>query len=242
MSAVKVRSANLRKRLAADQAQLTILEDRLSVARGAHERLDAFINSSQEVRRRLSAGIESVISSFVLGRAKGTFEELFRRLAKDPFFNVTVSGARVKRHAPEVDWHATYGVKDCADYRELPGYAVFSQGELNSCAIAFFLALATSHPSSLKFLVLDDPVQNMDEIHIEEFGNVLKFIKDILGYQIVVALHDESVYQFFKRQLHPTSKEQSLISYLFEPTDRGTEILKDSSAEFDPSTFVADVA
>jgi exonuclease SbcC len=236
VSATKVRSAELRKRVTGDQVQLTSFDARLLVARAAHERLDVFIGNAQEVRRRLSAGIEDVISSFALGSAKESFEELFRRLAKNPFFNVTVSSAKVRRHTPEVDWHAIYGG------REFPGYAVFSQGELNSCAIAFFLALATSHPSSLKFMVLDDPVQNMDEIHIEEFGNVLKFMKDILGYQIVVALHDESVYQFFKRQLHPTSKEQSLISYSFEPTDGGAEILKDTSADFDPSAFVANVA
>ena len=236
VSATKVRSAELRKRLTGDQVHLTSFDARLLVARAAHERLDAFIDTAQEVRRRLSAGIEGVISSFALGHAKESFEELFRRLAKNPFFNVTVSNARVRRHMPEVDWHAIYGG------REFPGYGVFSRGELNSCAIAFFLALATSHPSGLKFLVLDDPVQNMDEIHIEEFGNILKFMKDILGYQIVVALHDESVYQFFKRLLHPTRKGQSLISYSFEPTDRGTEILKDTSAEFDPSAFVANVA
>ena len=94
---------------------------------------------------------------------------------KNPFFQVSVPDVRVKWHKPEVDWCAVY------KERQFPGEAVFSQGELNSCAIAFFLALATSHTNGLQFLMLDDPVQNMDEIHIEEFANVLKFLKDILG-------------------------------------------------------------
>jgi len=191
---------------------------------------------AQEIRRSVSSAIEDVIARFVLGHTKETFEELFRRLAKNPFFDVTISDARVKWHNPEVNWHAVY------NDRHFPGAAVFSQGELNSCAIAFFLALATSHPGGLKFLMLDDPVQNMDEIHIEEFGNVLKFLKDELGWQLLVSLHDESVFQFSKRQLHPTRVGQSLVAYRFEEIDAGSRIIQQSIASFDPKAFVAHVA
>jgi len=170
-----------------------------------------------------------------MGKTKDAFEDLFRRLAKNPFFQVTVSGTRVKRHKPEVDWCAVYGE------RQFPGEAVFSQGELNCCAIAFFLALATSHPEGLHFLLLDDPVQNMDELHIEEFGNVLKFLKDILGWQIVVGLHDQSVYQFLKRQLHPITQGQSLVGYVFDQADDGTRIVEDTSTRFDPASLIAAV-
>jgi len=90
--------------------------------------------------------------------------------------------------------------------------------------------------------MLDDPVQNMDEIHIEEFGNVLKFLKDELGWQLLVSLHDESVFQFFKRQLHPTRVGQSLVAYRFEEIDAGSRIIQQSIASFDPKAFVAHVA
>jgi exonuclease SbcC len=236
ISAIKIRKDELRKRVDTVSTRLDGAENRLINARAAQERLEKFIETAQEVRRRVSNAIEGVIARFVMGHTKEAFEELFRRLAKSPFFDVTISGARVKWHAPEVSWHATY------NDRYFPGGAVFSQGELNSCAIAFFLALATSHPGGLKFLMLDDPVQNMDEIHIEEFGNVLKFLKDELGWQLVISLHDESVFQFFKRQLHPSRKDQSLVAYLFEETDAGSRIVKESTVEFDPATFVAQVA
>jgi hypothetical protein len=171
-----------------------------------------------------------------MGKTKDTFEELFRRLAKNPFFQVTVSEVKVTHHKPKVDWCAIYGK------RSFPGEAVFSQGELNSCAIAFFLALATSHVDGLKILLLDDPVQNMDEIRIEEFGSVLKFLKDSLGWQIMIGLHDQSVYQFLMRQLHPSGPSQSLLGYVFEESDAGTRIVKDTSLTYNPADSIAGVA
>ena len=236
ISAVTIRKRELNTRLSTVSTRLALTEKRLRNARSAQERVEQFIDTAQEVRRRVSSAIQDVIAGFVMGHTKGAFEELFRRLAKNPFFDVTISGARVKWHAPEVSWTATY------NNRHFPGNAVFSQGELNSCAIAFFLALATSHPGGLKFLMLDDPVQNMDEIHIEEFGNILKFLKDELGWQLIIGLHDESVFQFFKRQLHPSRRNQSLAAYVFEEMDAGSRIVKEMTVSFDPATFIAQVA
>ena len=167
-----------------------------------------------------------------MGPTRENFEDLFTRLAREPQFKVTISQARVFRRKPEVHWCATYGSK------QYPGEAIFSQGELNCCAMAFFLALATTNPQSLGFLLLDDPVQNMDEIHIEEFGNILKFIKDQLGWQLIVALHDESIYQYLKRQLYPCKGEQSLVAYTLEMGDSGTEVSQDVVAHFDRGAFL----
>lgn len=164
---------------------------------------------------------------------RNNFENLFSRIATRPIFRVTISQARVLRRKPEVHWCATYGEKQ---YR---GDAIFSQGELNSCAMAFFLALATTNPQSLGFLLLDDPVQNMDEVHIEEFGNILKFIKDQLGWQLIIALHDESIYQYLKRQLYPSKGEQSLVAYTLEMGASGTEVTQDIVTHFDPRSFLA---
>ena len=236
ISAKRIRSADLRAHCDKMQDELFTINAKLDRARAAHDRLDSFVETAQEVRRRLSSSINDVMREFVMGRTKDAFEDLFRRLAKNPFFQVSVPDVRVKWHKPEVDWCAVY------KERQFPGEAVFSQGELNSCAIAFFLALATSHTNGLQFLMLDDPVQNMDEIHIEEFANVLKFLKDILGWQIVVALHDQTVYHFLRRQLHPSSRDQSLISYIFEDGEHGAHVLTDISTKYDPANLIAAVA
>jgi exonuclease SbcC len=46
-----------------------------------------------------------------------------------------------------------------------PG-ATLSAGNLNTAALTLFLALHLSVKPQLPWLILDDPVQSMDEVHI----------------------------------------------------------------------------
>jgi DNA repair protein SbcC/Rad50 len=237
IDAVSIRSNRITENLQKSRKELEQLLLSLAAAEKAKNELEEFVNTAQEVRKRTSDGIERVLSSFAMGSTRENFEDLFNRLARSPLFGVTISDARVKNRRPEIQWCATYNDK------RYPGDAIFSQGELNSCAMAFFLALATTNPQSLGFLLLDDPVQNMDEIHIEEFGNILKFVKDQLGWQVIVALHDESIYQYLKRQLYPSKGKQSLVGYCLEMGNAGTQIIQDVKTSFDSKVFLtADVA
>jgi DNA repair protein SbcC/Rad50 len=233
LEAIAIRSSRLSEALDEAKRQMDRLVPSIAAAEKSKQVLDDYVSVAQEVRKRTSEGIEKILQSFAMGTTRQNFEDLFNRLARAPLFGVTISQARVVRRRPEIQWCATYGQK------QYPGNAIFSQGELNSCAIAFFLALATSNPQPLGFLLLDDPVQNMDEIHIEEFGSILKFIKDQLGWQLVVAVHDESVYQYLKRQLYPCKGEQSLVGYTLQMTDAGTEIVQDVLAKYDRSAFIS---
>ncbi|HEX7286834.1 MAG TPA: AAA family ATPase [Candidatus Angelobacter sp.] len=232
ISSASIRSAQIKKNLANSRDKLRSILSDLDSAKKSRQMLEEYVNTAQDVRKRTSEGIEKILQSFAMGPTRENFEDLFSRLAREPHFKVTISQARVLRRKPEVHWCATYGTK------QYPGEAIFSQGELNCCAMAFFLALATTNPQSLGFLLLDDPVQNMDEMHIEEFGSILKFIKDQLGWQLIVALHDESIYQYLKRQLYPCQGRQSLAAYTLEMGDSGTEINQDVVAHFDRHAFL----
>jgi exonuclease SbcC len=237
ISSASIRSSRMKDNLELSKRKLNAVLASIKSAERSKQALEDYLKSAQEIRKRTSEGIEKILESFAMGPTKENFEDLFSRLATRPIFKVTISQARVMRRKPEVHWCATYGAK------QYQGDAIFSQGELNSCAMAFFLALATTNPQSLGFLLLDDPVQNMDEIHIEEFGNILKFIKDRLGWQLVIALHDESIYQYLKRQLYPSKGKQSLIAYTLEMGTSGTEVAEDVCTHFDPQSFLAtDVA
>ena len=54
-----------------------------------------------------------------------------------------------------------------------PG-AMLSQGNLNTAALTLFLALHLSVPPRMSWLVLDDPVQSMDDVHIAQFAALLR--------------------------------------------------------------------
>lgn len=76
---------------------------------------------------------------------------------------------------------------------------VMSQGELQSLALALFLARATMPTSPFGFVVLDDPVQAMDSAKVAALATVLAEIAT--GHQVVVFTHDDRLVSAV-RQIH----------------------------------------
>jgi DNA repair protein SbcC/Rad50 len=54
-----------------------------------------------------------------------------------------------------------------------PG-AMLSAGNLNTAALTLFLPLHLSVSVQLPWLILDDPVQSMDEVHVSQFAALLR--------------------------------------------------------------------
>lgn len=50
---------------------------------------------------------------------------------------------------------------------------MLSAGNLNTAALTLFLALHLSLDPKLPWLLIDDPVQNMNEVHISQFAVLL---------------------------------------------------------------------
>jgi riboflavin synthase alpha subunit len=77
----------------------------------------------------------------------------------------------------------------------------------------------------------------MDEVHIEELGEVLKAFKDELNWQIVISLHDEAAFKYFRRQLSPSVSGQSLISFILERAENKIRVSSDRAKVFDEKVF-----
>lgn len=214
------------------QKKRKALAEKLDAASKARTRLESFIDTTHSVHRALSTQVEDILRDFINTRAKDAFVTLFDRMARHRYFQVTIPEVRVRYHRPEVEWRATYRG------RTFSGEAVLSYGELNTCALSFFLAMAISQPHHLGFVLLDDPVQNMDELHIEELAQVLKSLKDDLGWQLVVGLHDESVFDYLKRQLLPSREGQSLVSYRLVLASDGPLVEEEVSLGFERDSFL----
>jgi exonuclease SbcC len=205
---------------------------RLQAAQLALARLDGFVDTTQAMRRVASEQAEELINRFVALGVKERFATLFDRIARGACcFHVTIAEARVRYHQPQLEWRATYGD------RQYLGQGVFSHGELNAAALAFFLALATVQPGHLGVLLLDDPIQSMDELHIGELAKILKVLKDQLGWQLLIGFHEESVFRYFKRELFPSRPDQSLRSYVFEASPAGSTVVEDEKLIFSPEVF-----
>jgi exonuclease SbcC len=92
-----------------------------------------------------------------------------------------------------------------------PG-AMLSQGNLNTAALTLFLALHLSVPSRMPWLVLDDPVQSMDDVHIAQFAALLRTLSKGTNRQLVMAVHERALFDYLTLELSPAFPGDSLIS------------------------------
>lgn len=76
---------------------------------------------------------------------------------------------------------------------------IFSSAQTNVLAISIFLTFALDTKwSKLDTILLDDPIQNMDDINIYAFVDLIRKISDTksLGKQIFISTHDERIKDF----------------------------------------------
>ncbi len=92
-----------------------------------------------------------------------------------------------------------------------PG-AMLSQGNLNTAALTLFLALHLSVPLRMPWLVLDDPVQSMDDVHIAQFAALLRTLSKSVGRQVVIAVHERALFDYLTLELSPAFPGDSLIT------------------------------
>ena len=68
----------------------------------------------------------------------------------------------------------------------------FSSGQSNVLALCIFLALNRSQKwTRLKFLGIDDPFQNLDDINIFSFIDVISQIVSLQRKQLLISTHNE---------------------------------------------------
>lgn len=93
-----------------------------------------------------------------------------------------------------------------------PPGAMLSAGNLNTAALTLFIALHLSVPQKLPWLILDDPVQSMDDVHIAHFAALLRTLAKEHGRQIMIAVHDRQLFEYLRLELSPAFAEDSLLT------------------------------
>ena len=71
-----------------------------------------------------------------------------------------------------------------------------------------FIALHLSVP----WLILDDPVQSMDDVHIAHFATLLRSLSKEQGRQVMIAVHDRQLFEYLQLELSPAFPEDSLLT------------------------------
>jgi len=88
-----------------------------------------------------------------------------------------------------------------------------STGQLNVLALAIFVAVALrQRTSKLAFLLLDEPIQNLDDVHFLAFIALVKRIAP--SRQVIVSTADKNVAGIFRRQMSGARWSAGPLHYL----------------------------
>ena len=218
----------LATRLAASQAiadefhKLELLIDRISTAERELADVDSRRRRVDESTARVmrlktsvtalanaaSAARTEVVAQVFQGSLNKTWRDLFLRLAVDepfvPEFGVPVADRRLT--SVEVRTAHRDGTGGGAPATML------SAGNLNTAALTLFLALHLTVESRVRCLILDDPVQSMDEVHVSQFAALLRTLSRQLDRQVVIAVHERALFEYLRLELSPAEEGSQLIT------------------------------
>jgi len=176
----------------------------------------------------------------IVGRVFNTslnriWRDLFVRLAPHeqfvPVFKLPASGD----HGIE----ATLETARRGGGRGGPPGAMLSAGNLNTAALTLFLALHLSVKKRLPWLILDDSVQSMDDVHISQFAALLRTLAKTRALQIILAVHDRTLFEYLTLELSPAFEDDRLITIEISRNLAGESIATPTVHTFQPDKAIA---
>jgi exonuclease SbcC len=213
--AARVRALSELDLYAKDRAQILVLQDelkaiadRLEIVNRSANQVDADRDHAKKVADAADKVRSAIVKKVFNTSLNKVWRDLFVRLAPSeqfvPAFKLpTGDGGKVEAVLETL--HRSGKASGS------PG-AMLSQGNLNTAALTLFLALHLSVPSRMPWLVLDDPVQSMDDVHVAQFAALLRTLAKGMGRQLIVAVHERALFDYLTLELSPAFHGDSLIA------------------------------
>jgi exonuclease SbcC len=204
------------------QSEIGELRSQVGRARGIERR--QMVNESAIKQRTLQKRLVEVQESLsALQQARNRFQLVAEGLATRSKAEAGSAGAHhlaaiqecvndlyPHRHLNEVEIDFGEGellVKDRWLTKGVRPQDYSSTGQANVLALSVFLGLALRQTFSLaRFLLLDEPVQNLDDLHFLAFLTLLKRVA--LSRQVIISTADSNVTEILRRQLRSWSTEK----------------------------------
>lgn len=173
---------------------------RLDRLRSQKQDADTIIDLAKDLVRQTREARTRVVRRVFNDELNAVWRDLFVRLApEEPFIPAFAipdeAGAEIEA---VLETHHRRGGKG-GNPR-----AMLSAGNLNTAALTLFLALNLSTEAKLPWLVIDDPVQSMDEVHIAQFAALLRTLSKQMKRQVIVAVHERSLFDYLTLELSPS--------------------------------------
>lgn len=145
------------------------------------------------------------IVNSVFNKYNGCIKEFEKTVAKQISIPFYIYSSKVLQTRP--DGNGAYlqsaeNIKDNAYLRfvskindDHDAWNTMSSGQLSGLVISFMLSMNKVYPTKLSTLLIDDPVQTMDEINLASFVQLLR--NEFSGYQIIMSTHERRNSNFF---------------------------------------------
>jgi DNA repair protein SbcC/Rad50 len=118
---------------------------------------------------------------------------------------------------------------------------MLSAGNLNTAALTLFLALHLSVRRRVPWLLLDDPVQSMDEIHVAQFAALLRTLtQQEPQRRVFIAVHERALFEYLALELSPATPAGGLITVeLRRERGGGDSTALPKSRSYEPDTALS---
>lgn len=181
--------------------------------------IDSRRDRARQLHRTASQVQQSVIQTVFNENLNSIWRDIFVRLAPNEPFVPAFHVAEEQRRNPSPQLITLYRG---GGQGGSPG-AMLSAGNLNTAALTLFLALHLAAGERLPLLILDDPVQSMDDVHISQFAALLRTLSKQHQRQVVIAIHERALFDYLTLELSPAFEGDRLITVeLKKQTDGST--------------------
>lgn len=207
LSALETQKRAAAEALAVAKATRTEVNEKLASLRAIQNAFEAKRRSARELLAVASRTKDSIVRAVFSDSLNHVWRDLFVRLAPhEPFVPAFRFDAKGPASTPRLSTIYRGDVEGGN-----PG-AMLSAGNLNTAALTLFLALHLSAKDRLPMLVLDDPVQSMDDLHISQLAALLRTLVRQHGRQVVVAVHERALFEYLAFELNPAFAGEKLIT------------------------------
>lgn len=215
---------------------IAVAQKRIGVLNAAKGRADAIIHDARELAKRAGEARTAIVRKVFNGSLNRVWRDLFVRLAPEepfvPAFAVPETNGGPVEAILET-WYRSGG-------KGGNPRAMLSAGNLNTAALTLFLALHLSVAPDLPWLVIDDPVQSMDEVHIAQFAALLRTLaKSKTQRQIIVAVHEKPLFDYLALELSPAFQNDRLITIELSRSADGQTLMNYQPHVWQPDQAIA---
>jgi DNA repair protein SbcC/Rad50 len=206
----------------------TRLRERRDAIAAIEERRDRLWN----LQREAEAARAAIVSRVFNDALNTVWNDLFVRLAPEepfvPSFRTPDTSGR-RRLIAELATRYRGGEHEAGS----PG-AMLSAGNLNTAALTLFLALHLSVKTRLPWLLLDDPVQSMDEVHIQQFAALLRTLSKRHGRRVLIAVHERALFDYLSLELSAAQPDDVLVTVELSRSYEGGTVVRPSRLQYVP--------